>query len=230
MDFRDPESVTQAVYDVPCPHCGRVHSVTPVAVLRPGDKATEELFRGQLNVVLCPDCDHRFALDIPLLFRDDHRQTFLYCLTLDDPAKWREVETRLHKLTRKAFEGLADDVVPHVRLALSRRSFIEKIALHARRLDDRIIEYLKFQLYRRKEDRIDPAEVELLYDFSSDDPEKLVFLLFRRSTGKPVGAVHFPIEVYRELMELLVGEEDWRKELEQLFPSYHVSADRLLSE
>ncbi len=230
MDFNDPEVAAGAVRNIPCPHCGRVHSVTPVTVLRPGDSALEKLFCGRLNVIHCPDCDRRFTLDVPLLYRDDPRRTLIYCLVMDDRSRWRETEAQMRELMARLFEGAAPGETPRLRLTLSRREFIEKIALHSKELDDRIVEFLKFQLFRRKEEQVNPEKFELLYDFSADDAEKLVLLLFERRTGKPGGAVHYPIEVYRELAELFNGEEDWRKELELLFPSYYVNVDRLLFE
>ncbi len=217
--------------EVTCPQCGRVHSVSVVAVLRPGDEAVTRLFKGDLNVIHCPDCGRRFTLEHPLLYRDDERKCLIYYLPIRERNRWKDAEDSMRELTETIFRGADSPVVPRLRLTLSRREFIEKIALEMQGLDDRIIEYLKYQLYNRKQENPpDPARDEILFDFSQEDPEKLAFLIFPRSGPQARAAAHYPMDLYRELDRMVEENEAFRKELERLFPSYFVSVDRLFLE
>jgi len=211
-----------------CPNCGRILSAAPVTVLCPGDAALEDLFRGTLNVVRCPDCDTRVALGVPVVFRDDERRVLIYYLPLKDPSGWREAEDTIQKITESVFGPESEGEPPDVRLVITRRTFIEKIALHQRGLDDRIVEYLKYQLYSRKDDRVDSETTEILYDFTASDDEKLAFLLFDRKTGEPKAAAHFPMSVYEELAELFASDSDVAADLDRIFPGCYVSVERLL--
>lgn len=223
-----PQFCDDSTDAVRCPKCGSGQDAAPVTVLRPDDPDLDALFKGQLNHVRCSTCSQSFLLDVPILFRDDEHFRLIYFIPLEDPRQWPEAEERMKGTTERLFAAGEWPRLPQCRLTVTRRTFIEKIALATGSIDDRIVEYLKFQLYRRQEDRIDPIRTELLYDFSSTGGDRLAFLLFDRETGRPTAAAHYPMDVYTDLVHMLLDGGEMETELGKLFPGYYVSVERLL--
>ncbi len=221
-----PNAPDHAVH---CPRCHALQGIEPVSVLRPGDPALDALLRGSLNQTTCASCGTRFLVNVPLVFRDDAQRHVIYFMPLDDPRAWREAEQQMTHLTRQVFAD-ADDAgaVPEIRLTVTRKAFIEKIELHLHGLDDRLIEYIKFQFYNNPDNAIDAVRHELLYDFSSAAEENLAFILFDRESGQATAAAHIPHEIHAELAEAMLGDGGLADELRELFPGFYVSVDRLL--
>jgi len=224
---QEPKPPDECERRVSCPRCGAAHALCLVTVLRPGEQNLSLFFKGRLNEVACSGCQARFTVETPILFRDDERRYLAYLLPSDEPAAWRDAERQMERLTKSVF-GNDQAQLPCCRLALTRRSFVEKIALHLNRLDDRIVEYLKYQLYQRREQRLDPIRSELYYDFTASNSERLAFLVFDREFGKAVAAAHLPMEVYREVAEIFLGEGQAKTDIDGLFPGYYVSVERLV--
>jgi hypothetical protein len=228
---RSKPSKTDRVRVVECPKCQAPQEVEPVTVLQPGAKALKELFRGALNRVTCSGCGTVFILDVPILYRDDAARFLVYLLTSVDPKNWAEGEKQMQQVTAKVFSQEKGLQPPTCRLVTDRSALIEKIALHERGLDDRIVEYVKYQLFSNpsQENRLDPVRQRLLFDFSAD-PEgpNLAFIVFDRESGRATAGAHIPTEVYREVAEAFTTSLKMREELEALFPGYYVSVERLL--
>ncbi len=225
----DETGTERQVRIIECPKCDAPQEVVPVTVLRPGDEALSALFAGQLNVVTCAHCSTAFTLNVPVLFRDDEGPCLIYFLPLEDASKWREAEEQMAELTRKVFAEEPELMAPTCRLTLRRSDFVEKIALHFRGLDDRVVEYVKYQLLHHPggDFGLDPVRQRLLFDFSRDNDENLAFLVFERETNEATARTHLPMETYREVAEMLLGNEALNEELDQLFPGAYVSVERM---
>jgi transcription elongation factor Elf1 len=218
------------VHSVSCPNCGAEQAVSATTVLHPGDRAVEELFAGHLNRVSCLSCGTPFVLDVPILFRDDEDRYLVYFMSLADGRDWRTAEREMRQLTEKLFAEIGDMVEPECRLVTTRGDLIEKIALHARNLDDRLVEYVKYQLMQNPDwqGKLDPVRHRMLYDFSSGDGDKLAFIVFDRETGDAVAGAHLPMDDFRDIEETFEANGQIQEELDRLFPGYYVSVDRLL--
>ena len=213
---------------VTCPKCGEAQQATIVTAIHRDDAALDSLFDGSLNRVSCESCGVLFLLDVPLVYRDDDARYLIYFMPLANPGDWERAEADMRKLTQHVFEDGAGLDPPECRLTVSRRGFIEKIALHLHRLDDRLVEYVKYQLQSGPARRVDPIRSELLYDFSAGDPDTLCFVVVDRESGEASAGAHLPMDVYNELAEVFLGDGGMEDELEKLFPGYYVSVDRLL--
>ena len=211
---------------VPCPKCGAEQQATAVTVVGPHDKNLDRLFCGELNKMHCRACGAEFLIQVPIVFRDDERRFLIYCLPLDEQGAAEQVEEQMEALTDEVFTEFNSDELPDCRLTLNRRHFIEKIAIHRHRLDDRLIEYIKYQMYQQGD--IDSVRSELLYDFSSEADDVIPFIVFDRETGNAQAGAHLPKDVYDELAEMFAANEELAGEIEELFPSYNVTVDKLL--
>jgi len=205
--------------------------VAPVTVLRPRSVALRQLLKGTLNRVTCSACSTGFVLDVPIVYRDDAGRFLVYFLAVAEDEQRETLERQMRQVTERAFgkeQGLAP---PTCRLVTDRRALIEKIALHERGLDDRVVEYVKYQMLgnRHGGQRLDPVRDRLLYDFSAEaEGETLAFIVFDRESGKPRAGAHLPMDVYREVGEAFSTSTEMRDELQALFPGYEVNAERLL--
>ena len=235
MDYHD-QPVDLGCQRVACPKCGTLNEIVAISVVRPGDPALLQLFKGTLNRVVCSACRTVSLVDVPLFYRDDSEGYFVYFIPgadLRDAAKCADAERTMQEIIN-GFTGEGAATKGEVgrrgeyRLALTRKSFIEKISLHTNHIDDRIVEYIKYQLLNRRGSRIDPIRSELLYDFSTQDEERLPFIVFDRETGRATAGAHVPMGLYRELADMVTSDDDFDEELRRLFPTYHVSVERLL--
>jgi len=213
--------------DVPCPACGAEVEVEVTYVVTPDSSEFQALFEGSLNQGYCQECGAEFVLATPLVYRDDNEHYLVYYMPLDDRNTWRDVEGRVAEMGERVFAEMPGPSRPKCRLTFHRRNFIEKIAAHSAGLDDRLLEYVKYQLYSRPSDPIDQIRSELLLDFSQRDEERLVFILFDRETGEATAAAHIPMETYDELDEAFHGDTGLDEELADLFPGPYVSVERL---
>jgi hypothetical protein len=224
----DEANAGQNVRLIECPKCEAPQEVVPVTVLHPDDEKLRDLFGGTLNVATCPECGATFALNVPVLYRDDRDQYRVYFRPLDHPTEWQAAEKQMAELTHKVF---ADEpgIEPTCRLTVRRSEFIEKIALHFRGLDDRLVEYMKYQLLNHPDESfgLDPMRHRLLFDFSQEDDENLGFLVFDRETGQANARTHVPMETYREIADVFLQHDDLSEELDLLFPGAYVSTERL---
>jgi len=216
---------------IECPHCLSVQQVCPITVLRPDDKALGDLMAGKLNLVQCAECDSSFPLNVPILFRDDDSSFLIYLLPLEDNTEWETAEKQVARIAHTVF-GQDSSSAPTCRLVLMHRDFIEKIAIHQRGLDDRIIEYVKFQLYKNPNfaGELDPVRHRLLFDFSPAADDTVSFIVFDRESSDATAGTHLAMEDYLEVEKTFFGNIKLKAEFEALFPGHYVSVDRLLDE
>lgn len=221
-----------------CPKCGAAQDLKPVTIIRPGEPALAALFNGSLNVCTCSACGVKFHLEATLVYRDDHREAVVVLVPADGEEERALAETQMTAIITTTFAGSGEPAAnadiehpgPRIcRLTFSRRDMIEKIALLTNCLDDRLVEFMKYQLFRNRRPELDPVRNQLLYDFSPQEKQNLGFVLFDRESGKATTGLHVPMDMYRELAAALLGSEDMKSELAELFPGYVVSADRILA-
>jgi hypothetical protein len=199
-----------------------------VSSLRPGDKHLMALMTGALNRATCPDCKAEFLVETPLVYLDGQTSFIVYLLEPPEDGNTEALEREVDCMATEVFsrENLER---PQVRLTFTYPDFIEKIKLHTLGYDDRLIEYAKYQLFRNiSEEQLSKFQHKLLLDFSNRDEDKLVFLVYDRETNRPLSAVHVPMEDFRSLEQEFAENLEMLKELDAIFPTCHVSADRLI--
>ncbi|HOG50957.1 MAG TPA: CpXC domain-containing protein [Lentisphaeria bacterium] len=213
---------------VKCPCCGKTITVEVVSSLRPGDKHLAALMTGTLNRATCSDCKVEFLVETPLVYLDGQTSFIVYLLEPPEDGNTEALEREVDCMATEVFsrENLER---PLVRLTFTYPDFIEKIKLRTLGYDDRLIEYAKYQLFQNiSEERLSKFQHKLLLDFSNRDEDKLVFLVYDRETNKPLSVVHVPMEDFRTLEQEFAENLAMLQELDAIFPTCHVSADRLI--
>ncbi len=210
---------------VKCPKCGMAQTAVPVTVLRPDDGALGLLFQGTLNLFTCISCGTRFKVESLILYRDDAKKCLVCYIPEADAGAPQEAEAQVRKIMEGCFgPEVAGEVAPQCRLVFRRQDLVEKIVMLRAELDDRLVEYIKYQLYLKRATELDPRKKALLYDFSNGDKEQLAFVVFDRKSGRAESATHVPMALYRELADACRESDELRGEMTKLFPGMRVNA------
>lgn len=220
------QSPTNEEY-VLCPHCNESQYIEPVTAVYPESEELDRLFDSTLNRFQCSACEQDFPVKVPVLFRDEEKNVLVYYIPAEDRKDWQAAEKQMEQTLKQVFSNLPEDELPHCRLTLTYRGFIEKTALFINGFDDRVIEYLKYQLFKDEQRQLDPFRTEMLYNFSQQDDNNLNFLLFDRETGSAASALDVPKELYDELAESILKDEDIKNEMEEMFSGYFINVEKL---
>ena len=203
-------------------------AATVVRVLHPGSTAFKQLFAGNLNCPTCSKCGTVFQVEVgQLIFKDPETAFILVQTPLPEESRQDDLEQEIDCLaTDAAYQENLER--PTVRLVFNREDFLEKIALHLRGFDDRLVEYAKFQLFQNTGGAsLLPQQHRLLYDFSNSDEQKMLFIVFDREAGKPTASLHLPMQDFRDMVEEFEQNQNLQQELERIFPNCFVHVDRL---
>ncbi len=210
-----------------CPSCKSEMLINPVFTIRENTDELHALIKGNLNRFSCPSCHKDFLYDTPMVYRDDENQYVTYYHSSGTNETVSEALGFMDEIYGNMFANLSEKEKPVCRLTLCRKDLIEKIKLHQKRLDDRIIEYIKYQLFHHSRD-LDPTQMDLLFDFGSSDNETLVFLAFMQTSGDILYSLDFPVKEYTELRKNFLGSRKLENEFSKLFRGYYVHVSTLL--
>lgn len=137
-----------------------------------------------------------------------------------------EFQRSLNEMTRILPEGIN---APEVHLVAQRSELVERIFLLEEDLNERIIEYIKYIIYTKNLDRLDPTRKNLLFDTQDSNDETLYFVIQDMETHKLEGTLQFQREAY-ESLDQMFDRDDKTANLFELFPGPYVSARALLSQ
>ena len=207
---------------ISCPNCDSVIEYNITDSIHEDSAAIQELFEGTLNLVHCHACAVEFHVQTPITFRSQDGQFIVFFKPRVEGEDWHETEKQMQILMNEMASELPPELDPEARLVLDRNQFVEKIAAYINNIDDRIMEYIKFIMYRNG-DAIWPT-YDLYYDFNSPKPELLEFTMLKRSTGEAEKALSIPMEVYQKFIENEEGEFD----PDAIFPGLYVQVESLL--
>lgn len=213
---------------IQCPKCAFRMEAPVVRVLQPGSLAFKQLFSGNLNCPKCTKCGTVFQVEVEqLIFKDPDTAFILVQTPLPDENHQEDLEQEIDCMaTDAAYQENLER--PLVRLVFNREDFLEKIALHLRGFDDRLIEYAKFQLFQNTGGAsLMPQQHRLLYDFSNSDEQKMQFIVFDREAGNPCASLHLPMQDFKDMVEEFQNNDNLQQELQTIFPNCVVHVDRL---
>lgn len=227
--MNNSQNSSTEIKTVACPNCKNANEVKIVTVIQADSPERNELFSGMLNCKECEQCDTVFQVDVEQLIYKDVENNFLI-------VENREVEEDELRELQENIDSLASELAylenierPEVRLVFYREDFIEKIVLLERAIDDRLIEFAKFQLFQNVGDTDFSADKRrLLYDFSNTDEDKLQFVIFDRNSGQAVSALHLPYDDFEKVCSEFEANEEMQEELDNLFPSCYVNVDNII--
>ena len=214
-----------------CPYCGVHFDFTAVTTITPDSDELQQLLAGTLNVAQCPECGAKLNIPTQLVYRDAARP----CMIALEPT--RPADDQLAALALQMDEGATNAALenglqrPVVRLVFTHPDFVEKIFLHQAKLDDRVIEFAKYQLFNGGADgEIDPLKHRLLFDIGHSDEEKLVFIVYARKAGRPIRLLQVSRAECELLRKEITDNPQLRQELDHIFPGCLVDVDHIFAE
>ena len=220
----------QQAYPIRCPQCDHRWTADLCDAFDAAKEPSlrEALFRNQLNAVACPGCGFAFRVDKPLLYRDSARRLLIFWQPAPAGASTAAHEEQFTAWLREAGGLLPEDVnAPSVHLVFSRVELVERIFLCEAGLDERLVEYVKYLIYRRNGARVDPAAKLLLFNAQDSTEEQLLFVVQDEATRRFEATLQFSREAYRGLQEAF-GEGEKAADLLELFPGPYISARALV--
>jgi hypothetical protein len=210
---------------IKCPNCDEEIEFTPTTVIHTESPDITLLFNNELNKIFCPDCETHSFFDTPILYRDDNSNYIIYFLPNSFYDTLTHALEQMKTLDDEIFAEVDKDLRPDCRLTTDRNQFIEKIAIQEDSYDDRLMEYIKFQLLKHSE-VLDEIRHTLLYDFANSDEENIAFIAFDSDSGEMDYTLNFKVKEYKELETFYLGTPEKEIELNGYYKPYyiHISA------
>ena len=216
-------------YRIACPRCRHEQAVElyESVNLKTDPALRDLLMRNQLNAVTCESCGFVFRVDKNLVYSDPDRRLLIYWIPTPE-TRHGDGEQQFSSLLREMTEALPDDVrAPDVHLVFSRVELVERIFLLEAGLNERLVEYIKYVIYTRNGDRVNPARKVLLFNAQDSTPQHLCFVVQDAESRKLEAMLQYDRKAYDALNETFNAVEK-SADLLELFPGPYISARALL--
>ncbi len=220
-------SVTNT-YSILCPKCEASLSAELYDSINVGDAPAlrDQLMANELNAVTCPHCDFVFRVDKQLLYNDPTRRFMVFWFPGSEAQYQSNKEEFITSMTALN-QTLPDDFdPPGIHLVFSRTELVERIFLLEAGLNERIIEYVKYMMYSRNQEKCDPQKKAILFNAEDSTDEALCFVVQDVETLRLESMMEFDRSAYDGLLELFDNDEKTAN-LMELFPGPYISARAL---
>ncbi|WP_372806776.1 CpXC domain-containing protein [Pontiella sp.] len=222
-------SISRTV-NITCPSCGTPQDVRLYDAINVDTEPQlkDALMQNQLNRVECSDCGLSFRVDKPVLYSDPKLKMLIHWVPetadMDREAILEEFEQSLEKMN----EMMPEDMdLPSVRLVMSRVELVELIFMLEAGLNQRVVEYVKYSIYTRNLDSIDPKKYRLLLNVQDSTDEEFCFVMQDADTQELGNLLRYGRASYQSMCELFAESPD---EFTDMFPGPCISARNLLLE
>jgi hypothetical protein len=220
----------RAPYSIACPRCrepiaAQLYESVNVAE-DPGLRM--DLIEDRLNRVACPACAFEYRVDKPLLYHDPAHALLVWWRPEGRTAP-EETAAAVADLRERLREALPEDTAPpELQLVFDRVELIERIFVVESGLNPRLIEYVKYLMFSRNTDRLDPAKTRLLYNAQDSTAEVMCFVVQDIETLKLRSLLHYRRDAFDSVRDMFDGAR--AEGLRELFPGPYISARALALE
>ena len=212
-------------YPIVCPKCQHQDRVELYDAINLAEDAElrDELLTNKLNAITCTSCGFAFRIDKNLLYHDPENHLMIYLF--DCPTdEYESAQTEFIETTSGISQALPADVTPpQVHFVINRSQLIERIFLHEAGLNERIIEYIKLQIYTRSSEAADPENKILLFNAEDSTGDDLCFVIQDEESGKLEGMLTYKREAYDAFTEMF-EKDDEVGNIFELFPGPYINA------
>ncbi len=216
-------------YTIVCPQCEAEQEVELYDAINVQEAPAlrDELMANQLNAVTCPHCGFQYRVDKQLLYHDPERRLMIYWFPGQE-GEYRQNRDLFLQTLQAIDSALPDEFdPPTVHLVFTRTELIERIYLLEADLNERVIEYIKYMMYSRNLERLDPRSKAILFNAEDSNDQALCFVTQNLETMQLEEMLEFDRKAYEGLMEMF-DQDDQTAQLMELFPGPHISARALL--
>ena len=219
---------TSKTFHIKCPSCGVQQDVDLYEAVNVGTdpELKKLLMENRLNRVDCIDCEASFRVDMPLLYSDPKHNMLIHWIPetegMDRDAIIEDFDQSLEQIN----EMLPPDITaPSVRLVLTRVDLVELIFILEADLNQRVVEYIKYSIYTRNMEKVDPKVFRLLLNVQDSTDEELCFAMQKVETQELGKVIRYGRPAYQSMCELYAESPE---EFFEMFPGPCISARNLL--
>lgn len=215
-------------YNITCPSCGLQQEVELYESVNASTdpQLKDALMKNWLNRVECPDCDTSFRVDMPLLYSDPKHNILIHWMPESEQMTREQILEDFDQTLDEINEIMPGDVtVPRVRLVLSRVELVELIYMIEAGFNQRVVEYVKYSIYSRNMEKVDPHQFRLLLNVEDSTDDELCFVMQNVQSQELGGVLRYGRAAYQSMYELYEENPD---EFVDMFPGPCISARNLL--
>ena len=217
-------------FNIKCPSCGTPQDVELYEAINVSTEPAlkQALLENKLNRVECTDCDSNFRVDMPMLYNDPKNHILIHWIPETAGLSKEQIIADFDQSLEQINAMLPPDVTaPRVRLVLTRVELVELIFLIEAGLNQRVVEYVKYSIYTRNMEKVDPHKFRLLLDVMDSTEEELCFVMQDVESQNLGSILRYGRSAYQSLYELY---EENSEEFYEMFPGPCISARNLLLE
>jgi hypothetical protein len=215
-------------YNITCPTCGLQQEVELYEAINVATdpQLKDALMQNWLNRVECPDCNATFRVDMPLLYSDPENSILIHWMPESEQMPRDRIMEEFDLTLDRINEIVPDDIaVPSVRLVLSRVELVELIFMIEQGFNQRVVEYVKYSIYTRNLEKVDPHQFRLLLNVEDSTEEELCFVMQNIGSQELGGMLRYGRAAYQSMCALYDESPD---EFMEMFPGPCISARNLL--
>ena len=212
-------------HEIACPFCGREQVVELWDAVDVGEdpELREALLAGRVNRVECAGCRKPFRIDKPLVYRDREQGIVVHLEPLSGGCSLAQAEKGFRETLKELEKLMPEDLDPlEIHLVVEWSELIERIFLLEEGLDARLVEHVKYLMYRQNQDKIPAENKNLLFDAQDSTDEQLCFVVQDRQTHKLEALLNFSRADYEALVDVF-DSCDQLALLEEQFPGPYLN-------
>ena len=212
-------------HEIACPFCGREQVVELWDVLNVDAEPAlrEQLLSNRINRVLCPGCQKSFRVEKQIVYHHRAQDIYIHCDPLTGGRDLAAAEQAFRAALDQLRQLLPPDVPPpDVHLVVEWSELVERIFLLEEGLDARLVEHIKYLMYRQNSDKLPAEKKNLLFDAQDSTDAQLCFVVQDRETRKLESVLNFTRADYEALVNVFDSGEQLALLLEQ-FPGPYLN-------
>ena len=216
--------------NITCPGCGTTQDITLVEVLnaQTDPDLKEDLMHNRLNRVSCSNCDIDFRVDLPLLYTDAEEELMIHWVPENEDANREQILEEFDEVIERMNAETDEQVpVPNVRLVMTRVELIELIYMVEAGMNQRVVEYVKYSIYTRNQEKLNPECHRMLLNVEDSTDDELVFVMQNVEDQQLGQVLRYGRSAYESLLELFADDPE---EFMEMFPGPCISARDVLLE
>ena len=203
----------------PCPNCGVGNDAHIINKIKLFDDSLERLLRGDLNLIVCFSCSQEYHVEVPLYCCIESYKMLIFY----QPSFKNLNLTQIDQVSEDLVKNFLINKNPQlsnyeIRITVDRNSFIEKIFLASHSFNDKLFEYLKFQIYRKEKEYNYPNH-QFFYDYTCKDKTIIQFFVFSQTGTKIKTGLQIKMSLYTQLLDKYQGKT---LNLDAFYPKFFI--------
>lgn len=212
-------------HEIACPFCGREQAVElwDSIDLEGAPELRADLLSGRINRVECLGCRKGFRIDKPLVYHDRQQGIFIHLEPLVGGRTLAEATHGFQAALRELQTLLPDDLPPpEIHLVTEWSELVERIFLLEEGLDARLVEHIKYLMYRQNPGKLPAERKNLLFDAQDSTDAQLCFVVQDRTTRQLESVLNFSRADYEALVNVFDSGDQLALLMEQ-FPGPYLN-------